>query len=216
MASQRQYYDLMLGPARHYRDHKGFMLGRVSSEDNFTRYRKPDLDASAAPVPEGDFIAVPDAPMHYLSIDPSGVLAWEKNEITYFETTAHVVEILSGKAGNAYKDFLRRRKVSYIIAGEDALDLDLAVRKIGQIFGMSEIVLGGGGGINWSFVQAGLCDELSIVLTPAADGRKDAQTLFEADDRYTAAIPTSFKLREVQPLADGSLWLRYAVTGPIG
>ncbi|WP_336741461.1 dihydrofolate reductase family protein [Aureimonas altamirensis] len=215
MASQRQYYNLMLGPDRHYRDHKGFMLGRVSSEDNFTHYRKPELDESAAPVPEGDFIAVADAPMHYLSIDPSGVLAWKKNEITYFDTTAHVVEILSGKASNAYKDFLRRKRISYIIAGDDKLDLELAVRKIGEIFGMDEIVLGGGGGINWSFVQAGLCDELSIVLTPAADGRKGAQTLFEADERYTAAIPTGFKLKQTRLLDDGSLWLRYAVIGPI-
>lgn len=216
MASQREYYNLVLGPDRHYRDHKGWFCGRISSEDNFTHYRKPELNESALPVPEGDFIAVTDAPMHYFSIDPAGVLAWEKNTISYFDTTAHVVEILSDKVSNAYKAFLRRKGISYIIAGQGSLDLELAARKIGAAFGVEEIMLGGGGNLNWSFVQAGLCDELSIVLTPAADGKKGAQALFDADERHTQPIPTGFKLKHAQPLKDGSLWLRYEVKGPIG
>lgn len=77
-------------------------------------------------------------------------------------------------------------------------------------------MVNGGGGLNWSFIRAGLCDEVSIVLTPAADGTKGAQTLFEADDRYTAAVPTAFELADVQKLEDGSVWLRYSVRGPIG
>ena len=113
MASQRQYYNLFLGPDCHFRNHKGWLSGRTTSEDNFTHYRKLKLDEFAPPMPEGDFIAVDDAPMHYFSVDPSGVLAWETNSITYFDTTAHVVQILSGKATNAYKDFLRRKGVSY-------------------------------------------------------------------------------------------------------
>src|SRR3546814_16313766 len=68
MASQRQYYNLVLGPERPYRDHKGWLNGRISSEDNFTHYRKPELDESAPPVPEGDFIAVRAAPMPYFSV----------------------------------------------------------------------------------------------------------------------------------------------------
>lgn len=216
MASQRQYYNLFIGPGRYFRNHKGWLSGRITSEDNFTHYRKPELDESAAPVPEGDFIAVGDTAMHYFSVDPSGVLGWEKNSITYFDTTAHVVQILSGKASNAYKDFLRRKGVSYIIAGKDALDLEEAVKKIGSIFGVDEIMLNGGGGLNWSFIQAGLCDEVSIVLTPAADGKKGAQTLFEADERYARPLPTAFKLKEMQALDDGSVWLRYTVEGPIG
>lgn len=216
MASQREYYNLILGPDRYFRNHKGWLSGRISSEDNFTHYRKPELDESAPPVPEGDFIAVDDAPMNYFSVDPSGVLSWDKNSITYFDTEAHVVQLLSGKASNAYKDFLRRKGVSYIIAGEEALDLEEAVKKIGSVFGVDEIIQSGGGGLNWSFIQAGLCDEVSIVLTPAADGKKGAQTLFEADERYTRPLPTAFKLKEIKPLDDGSVWLRYGVVGPIG
>ena len=216
MASQKQYYKLMLGPERHYSAHKGWMGGRITAEDNYTHYRTPELDPSAAPVPEGDFIAVDDAPMYYFSMDPSGVLAWERNELSYFDTTAHVVEILSGKASNAYKDFLRRKGISYLIAGEASVDLEAAVQKIGAAFGVDEIIVSGGGGLNWSFVQAGLCDEVSIVISPAADGTKGIQALFDADERYNRPLPTAFKLRAMQARDDGSAWLRYGVDGPTG
>ena len=215
MASQREFFALAYGPERHYRGHKGWLSGRITTEDNFTHYREPDLNEAAAAVPEGDYIAVPDAPMNYFSIDPTGMLGWERNSIDYFATNAHVVELLSGKASNAYKDLLRRLGISYLIAGEDSLDLAEAVEKIAANFGGDELMLGGGGGLNWSFIRAGLCDEVSIVLTPAADGTQGAQTLFEADDRYSAAVPTEFDLQHAQKLDDGSLWLRYTVKGPI-
>ncbi|GFZ81028.1 5-amino-6-(5-phosphoribosylamino)uracil reductase [Nesterenkonia alkaliphila] len=215
MASQREFHALAYGPQRHYRSHKGWLSGRITTEDNFTHYRTPDLNKAAAAVPDGDYIAVPDAPMNYFSIDPAGQLGWQKNSIDYFDTNAHVVEVLSGKASNAYKDLLRRLGISYLIAGDDTLDLAQAVEKIGANFGGEELMLGGGGGLNWSFIRAGLCDEVSIVLTPAADGTKGAQTLFEADDRYTTPLPTAFDLQDIQKLDDGSLWLRYTVTGPI-
>ena len=216
MASQKQYCKLMLGPERHYSAHKGWMGGRITAEDNYTHYRTPELDPSAALVPEGDFIAVDDAPMYYFSMDPSGVLAWERNELSYFDTTAHVVEILPGKASNAYKDFLRRKGISYLIAGEASVDLEAAVQKIGAAFGVDEIIVSGGGGLNWSFVRAGLCDEVSIVISPAADGTTGIQALFDADDRCARPLPTALKLRAMQALDDGSAWLRYGVEGPTG
>jgi riboflavin biosynthesis pyrimidine reductase len=214
LASQREYYDLFLGPDRYFRDHRGWLSGRVSSDEHFTRYRKPVLDERAPPVPRGDYVVADDAPMYYFSVDPSGSLDWEHNSITYFDTVAHVVQILSGKASNAYKDFLRRRRVSYIIAGQDSLDLGEAVRKLGALFGTSEIIQSGGGSLNWSLIRAGLCDEVSIVLTPAADGRKGAQALFEADERYAHPVPTTFELKDSKPLKDGSVWLRYGVLEP--
>lgn len=47
--------------------------------------------------------------------------AWKSCDLTYIDTHAHVLEVLTGKASNAYKAFLRKLGISYIIAGEDAL-----------------------------------------------------------------------------------------------
>lgn len=105
--------------------------------------------------------------------------------------------------------------VSYIIAGDEQLDTAEAVRKIGETFNTEEIILGGGGTLNWSMLRDGLCDEVSIVMMPIADGEKHTHSLFEADEKYSAPLPIGFSLASVEPLEDGSVWMRYGVNGPV-
>lgn len=62
---------------------QGWLSGRITTDDNFTMYRKPVLDQEATSVPEGDFIAEKNVPLYYISIDPSGKLGWESNTIEY-------------------------------------------------------------------------------------------------------------------------------------
>lgn len=93
--------------------------------------------------------------------------------------------------------------------------MSLAVDKIGEIFDMDELILGGGGTLNWSMIRDGLCDEISMVLMPTADGETQTHSLFEANDKYSAPMPYQFALKNVEALEDDSVWLRYDVKGPI-
>lgn len=213
LASQRNYYDLILGENRVFTGHRGWLAGTTTG-DLATGYKKPALDLNAAGVPEGDFIAPHDEEVHHFSIDPTGRLGWEKNYIQYFDTRAHIVELLSGQASNAYKAFLRERGISYVMAGSNGLDLPLALAKLQEHFGMDEFLLNGGGGVNWSFIKAGLVDEVSIVLSPVADGATDTASLFDANPKYNDTNPVAFTLTSHTVLDDGSLWLRYRVDGP--
>lgn len=43
--------------------------------------------------------------MYYVSVDPSGRFGWKDKALTYVDTTAHVIEVLTEKVGNAYKAF---------------------------------------------------------------------------------------------------------------
>lgn len=106
------FYDIAFGKNAYYK-HQGWLSGRVTTDDNFTFYVKPELDENAQNVPEGDFVAQPDAGMYYVSVDFSGKLGWKSCTLTYGDTTAHVLEILTGKASNANKAFLRRLGISY-------------------------------------------------------------------------------------------------------
>ena len=123
-AASDAFYQIAFGAKPYYR-HQGWLSGRVTTDDNFTFYKEPALEETAPPVPEGDFVADAHAGMYYVSIDPSGKLGWESNQLTYVETTAHVLEVLTGKVSNAYKAFLRKLNISYIIAGEEQLDYGL-------------------------------------------------------------------------------------------
>ncbi len=203
------FYNIAFGKKPEYH-HQGWLSGRVTTDDNFTLYRKPALDEGAELVPEGDFVAE-KAAMYYVSIDPSGKLGWESKTLTYVDTTAHVLEVLTEKASNAYKAFLRRLGISYIIAGTETLDLGIALSKLKKLFGIETLMLGGGGVLNWSFIQAGMCDEVSVVIAPCADGSTETQTLFQVKDGLSTDTPVGFTLKSAKTLSGSAVWLRYTV-----
>lgn len=163
-------------------------------------------------MPAGDYIAQPNFGMYYISIDPSGKLGWKSSTLCYIDTTAHVVEVLTAQAANEYKAFLRKLGISYIIAGDRELDYALALSKLKKQFSIETLMLGGGGILNWSFIQAGMCDEISVVIAAAADGSSDTPALFRAKDRLSENNAVGFQLKEAKVENGGSVWLTYAVT----
>ena len=101
-------------------------------------------------------------------MDGKGKLAWEEKRAEENGISMDIVEILTESASMGYKDFLRRKGISYLICGKDKVDLPLACRKIKNLLHVDTMILGGGGVLNWSFLQAGLADEVSQVIAPAA------------------------------------------------
>ena len=183
----------------------------MTTDDNFTFYEKPILDENAELVPEGDFIAKSNESMYYVSVDPSGKLGWKSCDLIYEDTHAHVLEVLTDKASNSYKAFLRKLGISYIIAGKDSLNYEIALDKLKNLFGIETLMLGGGGVLNWSFLQAGMCDEVSVVIAPAADGSSETPSLFDTKEGLSDDRPVSFELQNTEIKDKGTLWLRYLV-----
>ncbi|MBV0892300.1 RibD family protein [Paracoccus sp. Z118] len=209
-AASQRYQDLALTPGKQVLGIDAYLNGKTSTEDNITHYRTPEIDESAAEVPEGDYIAEPHAEMFYISIDPRGELAFESNTYGYGGAPAHFVEVLTDAASNAYKDFLRRKRISYIVAGKEQVDFEVMLDKLHGI-GIRRLMIGGGGTINWSFLQAGLVDEVSSVIAPIANGDPEGNRFFTAREPYSTVAPIGFRLTHVEDLGDSVVWLRYAV-----
>jgi 4-carboxymuconolactone decarboxylase len=189
-----------------------WLCGRVTTDENFTFYRKPDLDENDVTVPEGDYIAVNNASMYYVSVDTSGRLGWESSVLHYEgRPDAHIIEVLSEKASTAYRAYLRKHKISYITAGENRLDCTLAVKKLKELFNINTLMVSGGGFINWSFLHEGLIDELSLVIMPIADGENNTVTLFEKSDFFPKDEIAEFSLKDVEKIKGDGVWLRYTV-----
>ena len=89
------------------------------------------------------------------------------------------------------------------------MDYELAMSKLYENFGIQTLMLGGGGVLNWTFVQAGMCDEVSIVLAPVADGSNETPALFEVRNGLGNTQPIGFKLDNVEIVKDNTVWLRY-------
>ena len=214
-AGSQYYQDIALTPGQQQLNIDAYLNGKTSTEDNITHYGTPDIDDDAAEVPPGDYVAAPDAEMYYVSIDPRGELAWTANSFTYAGVPAHVIEVLSERASNGYKSFLRRQGISYIIAGEQQVDYRRLLSTLHDL-GVDRLMVGGGGTINWSFVQHGLVDELSVVLAPVANGDGAAPRLFTAKEPYSEIRDTQFDLTHLENLGDGVVWLRYTPRKGVG
>ena len=87
----------------------------------------------------------------------------------------------------------------------------MILEKLKKLFGIETLMLGGGGVLNWSFIQAGLCDELSLVITPSADGSSETPTLFMTKEGLTTDRAVNFELEHLEAKDGGSIWLRYRV-----
>lgn len=109
------------------------------------------------------------------------------------------------------KAFLRKLGISYIVAGVETLDYEMAMEKLKKLFGIETLMLGGGGVLNWSFIQAGMCDEVSVVIAPVADGSSKTPALFNAKDEWASDTPVAFELQSAEIKDGGSVWLRYLV-----
>jgi riboflavin biosynthesis pyrimidine reductase len=144
--------------------------------------------------------------MYYVALDPAGRLGWQENFVDYGRLRSHVVSVLTEKASNAYKDLLRRLNISYVIAGKDEPDNALALHKLATLFGMERVMIG-----NWSYVQDGLVDEVSLLLAPVSDASPPAPGLFTAKEPLSRIQPRAFTLIDVKPLKDSTVWLRYRV-----
>ena len=109
-----------------------------------------------------------------------------------------------------YLDMLRQKRISYVVAGKSSVDLRKAADQLGKYFGIRTLLLEGGGHINGAFLQAGLVDQLSILVVPGIDGRHDIPAVFDGiSPSKKKAVP--LRLKSLERRKRDTLWLRYEV-----
>lgn len=149
-----------------------------------------------APSKEHDYLVAADA---------RGRIGWKSSVFSRpRRPDAHIIELLTEQAAPEYLEYLRARGISYIIAGKRSIDFKLALRRLRELFGIERVMLAGGGLINGALLDAGVIDELSVVVAPVIDGG-DGASLF---DRCDSA---GLDLIESCQLDGGGMWLRYRV-----
>ena len=186
-----------------------WLYGTITTKE-FTQWRTPQLDP-AAQAPDGDYVAQGNAALYYISVDTLGEIGWESG--TFHKEgrpDSHVIEVLTEQTPAAYRAYLREHKVSYIIAGSGTLDCKIAEEKLYRLFGIRKILICGGGTINWTFLQQGVVDELSLLIAPAADGGP-AVSVFERSPLLPEGGPAEFGLKDVERLEGNGVRLVYTV-----
>jgi riboflavin biosynthesis pyrimidine reductase len=148
-----------------------------------------------------------DATAYGIALDAQGKIAWGRSDIG----GDPIVVVLTQRVSDAHLAGLRQDGVSYIFAGEQELDLGLALEVLNRELGLERLLLEGGGGSNGAFLRAGLIDEISVAICPAVDGAKGAPSIFDSSDgdARVAAPIRSMTLASTEVLEGGVVWLRY-------
>lgn len=181
-------------------------LGRVTMEESFTKGYYPDLSKyDGSEIVKEDYIFDNKYDFYMIAFDRRGKLGYKTNKIIDDDegyNNALIIEVLLENVSSNYLAYLRELGISYIFAGKEELDIELALKKLYKLFNIKRILLEGGSIINGAFLKDDLIDELSLVLVPLS-AKKDDKSLF-----YDGKI-INFKLEAIKTYDDNSLWLNY-------
>jgi riboflavin biosynthesis pyrimidine reductase len=123
---------------------------------------------------------------------------------------SHVIEVLTEQVSDDYLAFLQSIGVSYVFGGRSDIDLDKTVQTLARERGIKKLIVEGGSHVSGTFVNAGLVDEVSVLVLPLVDGRSAHPSSFEvAMDKWQA--PAYLKLTSVERKEHDATWLRYTM-----
>ena len=182
--------------------------GATTAAEIYTDGFVDQLPEAREKTPRTDWRAA-KAGKYAVVIDGEGTVHWQSGIVERRGETMHVIAVLQENVSDAYIAHLRQAGVSYLFAGANALDLPLAVRKLKEQFGIESMLLSGGGIVDMAFLQAGLIDEISLVIPPVIDGGINLASAFDDSSFANHHTPVALKLMDVQRLEGDGLWLRY-------
>ena len=187
---------------------EAFACGRVTMEESFTGGWYPDLaEYENVKMDREDHIANQDVRRYAIAFDRKGRLGWKSANIVDVDKDpgydgAHIIEVLCENVSDAYLAYLQEIGVSYIFAGEEEMNLELALEKLWSNFFINDFLLEGGSEINGAFERAGLIDELSLVQASVVAGA-EGKTLFDS------GVFETYHLKEAKMVSENVMWLKY-------
>lgn len=184
----------------------GWIVGRVTmAEISKAEAHRPSV---ARRVDRPVHVADNQATSYALALDPNGKLHFKGSDID----GDHVIVLLGNEVPDEHLAELDEDGISYIVSDKSEIDLSELMDRVSQNFPIKRLLLEGGGTINGSFFDAGLVDEVSLMLAPSLEARKGADRVVEFGDVGLAGR-CELSLLGMQNLNNGCLHLRYNVTG---
>jgi riboflavin biosynthesis pyrimidine reductase len=165
------------------------------------------LPRSKTKIPRRDYVANPKAKSFGIGADAKGVLRFRHHEVG----GDHVVLLVTERVSNDYLAHLRAAGVSYLFCGKKAIELSLALQKLGRMFKLRKLMLQGGGKFNGAVLRAGLVDEISHLTVPVADGGTGVASMFDIPGQAPAAAAAKLRLMSHRLMPGGVIWARYKV-----
>lgn len=184
-------------------DCPSLLEGRVTME-HYNAAKEPFVPTEYEPVGQPSVYIAEESDAYMVSVDTLGHLRWNSNSID----DVPLICIVSEKASKEYLEMLRKQGISWIAAGKKSIDLNAAMEILHERFQVRRLALLGGGHINGGFLEAGLIDEVSLLVAPGIDGRKNGTAVFDGIVGMEN-LPIHLYLTGLERLKNDVIWLRY-------
>ena len=182
-----------------------WMFGKNTLCEGFfpKKFHTQDTTPLAHPAP---YVADRTSSRLFVVTDPDADILYESSAVR----GDSIVTILPETAPAFYLEYLQKKGISYLFAGAKGDNLHAAMQTLAETFDVKSLSLQGGGIIDGAFLQAGLIDELSLVVYPGIDGAASSPSIFEYIGKEQApARGQSLELLSAKIMQDGVVWLRY-------
>lgn len=144
-----------------------------------------------------------DAAGYEIVIDTNGKLLWPDSS----GMAKPYLIITSEKVSTEYLEYLDGQNISWIACGKQHVDLSRATEILAEEFHVERMGIVGGPKINTAFLEAGLLDEISLLVGAGIDGRGGMPAVF--DGLAMEHDVTRLKLIYVKKFDSDAVWIRY-------
>jgi len=110
-----------------------------------------------------------------------------------------------------YLWFLRRTGIPYLVAGDERVDLALALSKMKDKLGVKTVLTSSGGRLAGALLKLGLLDELHIRFNPVIIGGFNIPVLFASPDLEEDEPPVWLQVIDTRACPDGHIFVGYRV-----
>lgn len=177
--------------------------GRVSRQMHYA-LPEPFKAIDATPIGEESFFIAHPADHYDIAVDTHGTLRWPADA-----SDNNLLVITDEQCPKEYHEYLTANGISWMACGRNGIDLPMAMELLADKFGVKRLGVVGGGHINGAFLQAGLLDEVSLMIGGGIDGRAGMTAVFDGIKRADYP-PTLLTLNGVERMGN-TVWLRYTV-----
>jgi 2,5-diamino-6-(ribosylamino)-4(3H)-pyrimidinone 5'-phosphate reductase len=152
------------------------------------------------PEDQRPFLVVPDSRGH--------IRIW--SEIRRMPYIKDIIVLCSRSTPKDYLDFLDERFIPYMIVGYEQADLETALDELNLQFGVKIVRVDSGGVLNAALLQAGLVDEVHVLIHPTLVGDTSKDSIYSSvSESKMENIP--LKLVMIEKLVGEIVYLTYEV-----
>lgn len=186
-------------------DCPSLLEGRVTME-HYNAVKEVFVPIDNEAVGQQSVFVAEESDAYMVSVDTLGHLQWKTNRID----DVPLICIVSERTSKEYLEMLQKQRISWIAVGKEHIDLNTAMKILYEQFHVKRLALLGGGHINGGFLQAGLIDEVSLLIAPGIDGRKNGTSVFDGIGKVEN-LPIHLHLTGLERLGNDVIWLRYSI-----